>query len=86
MEAEVMLGRSLFKIERHGRNITAYKGDEPYYTIDVTLPEYPLTDAIWVKVGDKEELIANKIDWLGWTSQTVRGGYNTYRMYTLLNS
>ena len=55
-----------------------------YCDISTQIPDNPLLDAIWVKVGGIEEIFANKLKILQMTDAITKSGYNTYKKYNII--
>lgn len=60
------------------------KNGELYYDITTILPENQLLDAVWVKMNDDVEKIANKINFLKATDVITKSGYNQYRKFDIV--
>lgn len=59
---------------------------ESFVDINQILPTNMLIDAIWVKIGGIEEIIANTLDFLKITNRTTKNGYNNYVMFNIIES
>lgn len=59
------------------------ENNNPYIDVNTILSDNGLLGAVWVKVGGKEEKIANNLDFLVRTDRTTKSGYNTYVMYNI---
>lgn len=56
---------------------------ESYIDINTILEDNLLIDAIWVKIGGEEEVIADNLDFLEKTNKKTSSGYNKYIMYNI---
>lgn len=56
----------------------------PYATVSTILVGNGLLDAVWVKKGDIEEILADKIGFMVKTSVETKAGFNTYIKYELI--
>lgn len=57
---------------------------QPYATVSTRIVQNPLLDAVWVKKGDIEEVLADKIGFMVKTSVETIAGFNTYIKYDLI--
>ena len=57
---------------------------ESYMDINTTIKTNMLIDAIWVKNGGDEEIIADGLDFLEKTDRTTKSGFNKYIMYNII--
>lgn len=85
------------KIKVNGKSLSVYlinepfntylylldSNGEPYMDISTKIEDNPLDDAIWVKVGGKEEKIADNLKFLSKTNATTTSGFNSYRKYDI---
>lgn len=57
---------------------------QPYATVSTRIVQNPLLDAVWVKKGGIEEILADKIGFMVKTGVETIAGYNTYIKYDLI--
>lgn len=56
---------------------------QPYADVSTRIVQNPLLDAVWVKKGDIQEVLADKIGFMVKTSVETQAGFNTYIKYDL---
>jgi hypothetical protein len=61
----------------------ADKYGDPYIDVSTILPDNKLVNAVWVKMGGKEEKIADKLSFLEKTKAQTQSGYDNFIMYNI---